>query len=235
MFSFQELTKILFLDIETVRCVKNFEDLSPAMQELWAGKAEQIKGEQSAEEKFYDRAAIYAEYGQIVCISCGFIYLKNQSPVLKLKSFYGGDESSLLKEFRQLMEEKFSDWQLCAHNGKEFDFPYLCRRMLIRQIALPRLLQLHNKKPWDFPLLDTMELWKFGDYKAYTKLELLCEVFGIPSPKTDMDGSKVGHTFWEEADYSKIVRYCEQDVIATAQLMMKYSLQPLIKVFENGN
>jgi 3'-5' exonuclease len=237
MFSQSEISRILFLDIETVRGSHSFEELSEPMQEMWALKSEtlKIKEESEAEpwtpeQKYTERAAIYAEFGRIVCISFGFIFWRNdQSPQLKVKSFYGTDEREILLQFKDLLEQKFNGWQLCAHNGREFDFPYICRRFLINQIPIPRLMQVQGKKPWELPYLDTMELWKFGDFKNYTKLELLCHVFGIPSPKTDMDGSQVGKVFWEEGDVKRIADYCAQDVIATAQLMLKYACMPLIE------
>lgn len=232
MFSKDEIAKILFLDIETVRGKASFWDLSEGMQAMWANKAQYIQtpdNEQTIEEKYYDRAGIFAEFGQIVCVSFGFIHWQNDTPTFRLKSFYSQDEKVILSELQELLDQKFADWKLCAHNGKEFDFPYLCRRFLINQIPIPRVLQIQGKKPWEVAHLDTMELWKFGDYKSYTKLELLCNVFGIPTPKDEMDGSMVSTVFYEEKDVAKIAKYCEKDVVATAQVFLKYCLLPVIE------
>ncbi|NJO02904.1 MAG: 3'-5' exonuclease [Bacteroidia bacterium] len=230
MFSSSEVSRILFLDIETVRGEKEFEGLSEEMQEMWIKKAESIKTpeEVSPQDKYDDRAGIYAEFGRIICISFGFVYWQDDQPLLRLKSFYGTDEAEILQAFKELLDNKFDGWKLCAHNGKEFDFPYLCRRYLINQIPLPRMLRVAGKKPWEIPFLDTMELWRFGDYKNYTRLELLCHIFGIPSPKDDVDGSQVGRIFWNENDSVRIARYCEKDVVATVQVLMKYCVLPLV-------
>lgn len=230
MFSKTELAKILFLDIETVRGKKHFEELPEGMKAMWEHKAKSIKTEeeQAIEEKYNDRAAIYAEFGKVVCISIGFVHWIEDVPHIKLKSFFGADEAQVLTDFGNLLNSKFKDWKLCAHNGKEFDFPYLCRRFLIHQIAIPKLLAVQGLKPWEVPFVDTMELWKFGDYKSYTKLELLCQVFDIPTPKDDMDGSMVGKVFWEENDAGRIAKYCEKDVIATIQVMMKFAFFDLV-------
>lgn len=241
MFTKETLSKMLFLDIETVRSHKSYQELSTGMQKMWEHKAESIKIKEeipenpwTPEQKFMERAAIYAEFGRVVCVSVGYILWEGEEPQIKVKSFYDVDEAKLLEQFKQMLESpRLQGWQLCAHNGKEFDFPYLCRRFLINKISLPRILQTQGKKPWETPFVDSMELWKFGDYKNYTKLELLCEVFGIPSPKSDMDGSMVGDVFWNEFDEERIARYCEQDVIATAQLLLAYSGMALVtdKIF----
>lgn len=233
-YSPKDISKVLFLDIETVRGHKTYEDLSPAMQKMWDHKAKSlIRGEDpepSPAEVFYDKAGIYAEFGKIVCISVGFVHWVAEKPHFRLKSFYGNDEKQLLQDFAKMLNTpNFRDWKLCAHNGKEFDYPYICRRMLIKQIPLPDLLDIQGKKPWEIPFLDTMELWKFGDWKAYTKLELLCAVFEIPTPKDDIDGSQVSQVFWEEDNVERIAIYCEKDVLATGQLFMKYNLQNLIE------
>jgi len=234
MFEPNFIKNILFLDIETVRGKKDFEELSETMQKMWFHKAKSIKTEEelSEKEKYLERAAIYSEFGQVVTISFGMIRWENGEAHLRVKSFFGEDESEVLKDFKKLLDEDlkaFPKLQLCAHNGKEFDFPYLSRRFLINQIPLPKILQTQGKKPWEVQHLDTMELWKFGDWKNFTKLELLCEVFGIPTPKGDIDGSQVGEVFWEEKDVERITRYCEKDVLAIAQLYLKYAILPIIK------
>ena len=223
-----DFSKILFLDIETASQHKDYGQLSERMQKLWDHKAEQIaKGDESATpELLYERAAIYAEFGKIICISVGFF----NDQRFRLKSFYGHDEKALLTEFATLLDRyyAFPDAQLCAHNGKEFDFPYIARRMLINGIKIPRVLQVAGKKPWETQFIDTMELWKFGDYKNYTSLDLLCAVLDIPTPKDDINGSEVGRVYWQENDLERIKTYCQKDVLAIAQLMRRYNYLPLI-------
>ena len=173
---------------------------------------------------YQSRAAIFAEFGKVVCISCGFIRYQDDKPHFKLKSFSGNDEQRLLADFAAMLNPftQKSERTLCAHNGKEFDFPYLGRRYLINGLPLPAILgEMQSKKPWEVRLLDTMQLWKFGDYKSFTSLDLLCAVFGVPSPKDDIDGSQVGRVFWVEQDYARIARYCERDVVATAQVLLR--------------
>lgn len=228
MFSKQEIADILFLDIETVRLTHTYEELPEGLMKMWEHKCEYLKGEETAEEKYYSQAGIYAEFGKIVCISCGFIKWEGDEPVFRVKSFCDEDEKALLLDFKNLLNGKAGEKRLCAHNGKEFDFPYLCRRYLINQLHLPKPLEIQNKKPWEITHLDTMELWKFGDKKAPTKLELLCNIFGIPTPKDDIDGSLVSQVFWSEKDLDRIARYCEKDVVATAQLLLKYAILPCI-------
>ncbi|MBW7847197.1 MAG: 3'-5' exonuclease [Bacteroidales bacterium] len=221
------LSKILFLDIETVSALPTYEQLDERMKKLWDRKASLIKTENMDKpEDLYSRAGIYAEFGKIIVISAGFF--KNNK--FRIKSFYGHDEKEILSEFAQLLERYYSDNDslLCAHNGKEFDFPYICRRMMVNRIKLPSILQIAGKRPWEVKHLDTMELWKFGDYKNYTSLELLTALFGIPTPKDDIDGSQVGKVYWEENDLERIKNYCQKDVLAIAQLMRCYVNQPLI-------
>lgn len=229
MFRQHQLENILFLDIETVSGSPTFHELDPRMQELWAHKSLKFrKGEEDTPEKLYtEKAAIQAEFGQIVCISCGYLKFDEKGQVqIVLKSFFGPEERTLLHEFGMMLDKYTTAKEgrlLCAHNGKEFDFPYMGRRYLIHGLPLPQALRVQGKKPWEVPFLDTMELWSFGDYKAYTSLDLLSAIFGIPSPKDDMDGSQVGKVFWQEKDYERIKFYCEKDVRTTAHLLMKMS------------
>jgi len=223
-----DFSKILFLDIETVSQEKDYEQLSERMQKLWSKKADQLNRDnpELSPADIYDRAAIYAEFGKIVCISVGFF----NGDRFRLKSFYGHDEKALLADFAEMLENYYSDYRsmICAHNGKEFDFPYIARRMLINGIQIPHILQVAGKKPWETPFLDTMELWKFGDYKTFTSLDLLCAVLDIPTPKDDINGSEVGRVYWEENDLERIKTYCQKDVLAVAQLMCRYNYLPLI-------
>ncbi|TKD65011.1 3'-5' exonuclease [Flavobacterium sp. ASW18X] len=224
------LDHILFLDIETVPEEAKFTTLSEEKQELWAHKTAYQRKEEITPEEFYERAGIWAEFGKIVCISVGYFVLKGEEPTFRVTSFHG-DEAKLLKEFKNLLNDHFNQARhvLCAHNGKEFDFPYIARRMLIHQISLPYKLDLFGKKPWEVPHLDTMELWKFGDYKHYTSLKLMANVLGIPSPKEDMDGSMVRGVFYEENDIDRIITYCELDVVTTAQVFLKLRCQDVLE------
>lgn len=223
------LEDILFLDIETVPENADFASLDDTKQQLWEQKSQyQRKDEYSAEE-FYDRAGIWAEFGKIICISVGFFNIKPNLRNFRIKSFHG-KEKNLLKEFKKLINEHYSRPKnlLCAHNGKEFDFPYIARRMLINGISLPYKLDLFGKKPWEVPHLDTMELWKFGDFKHYTSLKLLANVLGIPSPKEDMDGSMVRDVYYLESDLDRIIEYCELDVLTLAQVFLKLRNEELL-------
>ena len=224
-----KLENVLFLDIETVPAAKTYADFSPAMVSLWNHKAEWIAPKEATPGEKYERAGIYAEFGRIVCISVGY-FSGMTPPVLRIKSFSGHQEAAILKEFADLVGKYFSQEQscLCAHNWKEFDFPYISRRMVINQIPLPEKLNLHGMKKWEVMHLDTMELWRFGDYKNFTSLELLAEILNIPSPKGDITGKDVGRTYWEENDLERIVNYCQKDVITIAQIMRRYRYEPLI-------
>lgn len=222
MISKLNLENILFLDIETVPEVPCFSDLDLTKQDLWAHKSQYQRKEDESAEDFYERAGIWAEFGKIICISVGYFTFKGDIRNLRVTSFHG-DEISILKAFKNLLISHFSDPKhlLCAHNGKEFDFPYITRRMIINNIKLPYKLSLFGKKPWEVPHLDTLELWKFGDYKTYTSLKLLTHVLGIPSPKDDMDGSEVYRVYYEENGLDRIITYCEKDTIAVAQVLLR--------------
>ena len=229
MVGLEDIESLLFLDIETVPQFKSFDQLPQIDQELYESKTRYARRDEFTPAEFYDRAGIWAEFGKIVCISVG--YFTNKSGLeFRTRSFYG-DEKALLLEFSALLNEHFSKKQnlLCAHNGKEFDFPYIARRMLILGIALPDKLNLFGKKPWEVPHLDTLELWKFGDYKHFTSLKLLTRVLGIPSPKDDIDGSEVRDVFYNENDIERIATYCEKDVIAVAQIVLKLRNENLLK------
>ena len=222
-----QFSQVLFLDIETVSAHPKYDDLSERMKKLWEKKSQKIKkAETETAEELYPRAAIYAEFGKIIVISVGFL----NGNEFRLKSFYGDDEKILLQEFAELLNRhyNYADSMLCAHNGKEFDFPYIARRMILNGIELPLILQMAGKKPWEIKHLDTMELWKFGDYKNYTSLDLLTAIFDIPTPKDDIDGSMVGEVYWQQNDLERIKEYCQKDVLAIAQLMRRYLNEPLI-------
>jgi len=215
-----DLQNILVLDIETVPQYSSYDEVSPNMQKLWAAKTQYQRKDETPDD-FYERAGIWAEFGKIICISVG-IFTKEQPIGLRVKSFAGHEEKELLLQFKALLKKQPANMVLCAHNGKEFDFPYLCRRMLVNGVQLPAQLEISGKRPWEINHLDTMELWKFGDYKNYTSLSLLAEIFNIPTPKDDIDGSMVGHVYWNEDDLPRICTYCQKDVIATAQLIRRF-------------
>ena len=227
------LKNILFLDIETVAETKTFKELPERKQELWKKKSAFFReAEEKSAEELYERAGIYAEFGKVVTIAVG--YFSELDPELKLRitAFSGHDERQLLQEFAELLNSKhFSSKQtrLCAHNGKEFDFPYIARRMLVNGIELPKALQLSGKKPWEIPHLDTLELWKFGDYKHYTSLDLLASIFGIESSKDDIDGSQVNGIYYEQNDLDRVVKYCKKDVSVLVQVFLSLSQLPKLK------
>lgn len=216
------LPNILFLDIETVPQNEFFGDLVEETQELYAEKTQYQRKDEITPDEFYERAGIWAEFGKIICISVGYFTIKNAERQFRTKSIIG-DEKELLEEFNNLINTHFSNpaFVFCGHNIKEFDIPYLCRRMLINGIQIPEKLQLFGRKPWEIPHLDTLELWKFGDYKHYTSLKLLTHVLGIPSPKEDIDGSEVRNVYYNEKDINRISKYCERDVIAVAQVLLR--------------
>lgn len=220
-----ELRDILFLDIETVACTDNFRSLDERLQTQWERKAGFIKRDETLtdEELFHQRAGIYAEFGKIICIVVGKLYEKEPGTLgLKTKAFFDHDEKRLLTDFKTMLDKmEGGAVRLCAHNGKEFDFPYMSRRMLINGITLPAVLNIAGRKPWETPHLDTLELWKFGDYKHYTSLDLLAAIFNIPSSKNDMDGSKVNGVYYQDNNLEKIKNYCISDVVVLTQLYLK--------------
>lgn len=219
-----DVSNIVFLDIETVSQVGEFHTLDPDWQKLWEKKASALAKNGEDAETMYERAGIYAEFGKIICIGVGLLRPFGNGYKLRLKSFAGTDEKQVLKDFADMLNRHFhgNHFHLCAHNGKEFDFPYLARRMMVHGIALPNLLDTAGKKPWEVSHIDTMELWKFGDYKNFTSLNVLAHLFNIPTPKDDIDGSMVGEVFWKQNDLSRIAVYCQKDVITLARLFLKF-------------
>lgn len=223
------LGDLLFIDIETVSASADFESLDPRARELWERKAAYLCRDGETAESIYARASIYAEFGKIICISCGAFVQEEGRIKLRIKSFHGHDERQLLQEFSEmLLKGSRSIKRLCAHNGKEFDFPYIARRALVNGLPIPRLLDTAGKKPWEVPHLDTMELWRFGDFKHFTSLDLLTYIFQIPTPKEDIDGSQVGEVYWRDGDLDRIVAYCQKDVVATANLFLRYRSLPIV-------
>jgi len=223
------LNHILFLDIETVPEEAHFHSLDDEMKTLWEQKTQYQRKDDFSPEEFYDRAGIWAEFGKIVCVSVGYFVVKGDIRNFRVTSFFG-DEKKILRDFNNLLNNHFNQAQhiLCGHNAKEFDITFLARRMIINQIPIPNKLNLFGKKPWEIPHLDTLELWKFGDYKHFTSLKLMCKVLGIPSSKGDIDGSQVGHVYYVEKDIDRIVTYCEKDTIAVAQIFLRLRREDLL-------
>lgn len=218
------ICNILFLDIETVPQFSDYNKLAEKKRILWDKKSNNlIKNIEETAESIYNRAGIYAEFGKIVCISVGYILQSNYEYSIRIKSFYGDDEKLLLEQFINLLNNHFNKKEnlLCAHNGKEFDYPYIARRIIINNLEMPEILNTAGKKPWEVSHLDTMELWKFGDYKSYTSLELLCDILEVENPKDDIDGSQVCGVYWKENNIAKIVKYCQKDVISTIQVFLR--------------
>lgn len=226
------LEKILFLDIETVPEYKDYESVPEASKTFWERKASFLgRDDEDTAESLYQRAGIYAEFGKIICISVGFLTTSEGGErQLRLKSFFGKEEKIVLEDFTALLNKYYDDntHLLCAHNGKEFDFPYLARRILINGMKLPNMLDISGKKPWEVAHLDTMLMWKFGDFKHYTSLDLLANIFGIATSKGDIDGSDVARVYWEEDNLERIVEYCQKDVLTIVQLIMKFKGRPLL-------
>lgn len=224
---------ILFLDIETVPQYSSYNELPEDWRQLWDTKSNSLVKyhEGQTNETLYPRAGIYAEFGKIICISCGVLQGAADQRKIILKSFAGDDEKLLLSQFNEMLnkwatgEPKF----LCGHNGKEFDFPYLCRRMIINSIPIPAILNISGKKPWEVHHFDTLELWKFGDYKSFTSLNLLAHTLGIQTPKDDIDGSMVWEVYWKEKNLQRIVTYCQKDVVTVAQILLRMNDEALIK------
>ena len=224
-----KLENVLFLDIETIPIESDFNALDEEMKQLWEHKTQYQRKDEYTPEDFYDRAGIWAEFGKIVCISVGYFTFKSDVRTFRVTSYFG-DEKKILHDFNNLMNNHFCAPQhlLCGHNAKEFDFPFIARRMIINEIPICSKLNLFGKKPWEVPHLDTLELWKFGDYKHFTSLKLLTKILGIPSSKGDIDGSQVGHVYHVEKDIDRIVTYCEKDVIAVAQVFLRMRREELL-------
>jgi len=220
---------IIFLDIETVPVTASLDEMPESMQKLWDSKSNYFRSEGETAFDVWNRAAIYAEFGKIICISAGVITGTGPRK-MRIKSFFGHNETQLLSEFSSMLTRfrPEKEVNLCAHNGKEFDFPFIARRMIINRLPLPHILDIAGKKPWEVKLIDTMDMWKFGDYKHFTSLNLLTNILGIPSPKDDIDGSMVATVYWEEHNLKRIVTYCEKDVIAVAQVFLTFTGETMI-------
>ena len=230
MLSTVKFDNILFLDIETVPQYASPDEVPEPYKRLWEKKSSYFRKENETAADAYRRAGIYAEFGKVICLSTGMLGYRNQIPCFRIVSFSGDREEDILTGFKSLLEKiaHSRDMLLCAHNGKEFDFPFLARRFLVHGFDLPEILDLWGKKPWEIKHLDTMELWKFGDHKHYTSLELMAALFNIPSPKTDIDGSLVAEVYYQHKDLPRIVEYCQRDVITIAQIIRRFKGEPLL-------
>ncbi|OEK03254.1 3'-5' exonuclease [Roseivirga sp. 4D4] len=228
----KDIHNILFLDIETVPLYPTFDLLPDRFKTLWEKKSRFIKGaDQQTAEELYARGGIYAEFGKIITIAVGyFVSSGDEIKNFRIKAFANHDEKILLNKFSALINEHFNSkkLRLCAHNGKEFDFPYIGRRMLINEISIPEPLNLSGRKPWEVPHIDTMELWKFGDYKHFTSLDLLAALFDVDSSKDDIDGSQVYEVYYHEKNLERIAEYCKRDVMVLAQVFMRLNQMPLL-------
>ncbi len=222
---------IIFLDIETVSCFPDFETMPLLWQKNWQEKIKYSLPEGKTAAEFYElRAGVMAEFSKIVCISMGYL-MREEQLKLRVKSFYGHEECSILDSFVKTMEriEKHSrSWHFGGHNIKEFDIPFICRRLLANGKPIPAFMDFQNMKPWETNIVDSFQYWKFGDYKNYTSLNLLAAVLDIPSPKDDIDGSMVGSVYWKEKNIERIASYCQKDVVTVANVFLKFNNLPLL-------
>jgi len=234
METIKNFKNTLFIDIETVSGSENFSSISDKMKEFWVKKAKNLVNPAniSLEEMYFERAALYAEFGKIIVVGMGFLFVNKQGELsLKVKTIANADEKVLLQEFIAFINKTYKSRELTlvAHNGKEFDFPYLCRRMLANGLEIPKSLQLQGKKPWEIIHQDTMEMWKFGDRRSYSSLELLAELMGIEGAKIDLSGDRVNHVFYKEKDLDRIAAYCGDDVIIVAQLYLRFHFLHIVE------
>lgn len=228
----RDLSKVLFLDIETVPQTYDWKALDPRTAQLFSDKTryEQERQEKTAEQLYAERGGILAEFGKIICIGVGSLHKQDDVLALRVTSFHGDDEVAVLERFTELLNKHYNTEEhwLCGHNGKEFDFPWIARRCVVNRIRLPKLLDIAGLKPWEVGHLDTMNLWSFGDRKAYTSLALLTHILGIPTPKDDITGADVARVYYEDKDLERIAAYCRKDVVATAQLFLRLTGRDLI-------
>jgi 3'-5' exonuclease len=228
-----KLDNLLLIDIETVPQHPSFDLLSDTWKQLWEEKTQRSLPDFTTAAEFYpQRAGVMAEFAKIVCISIGYFTKQDNALQLRLKSFYGDDEKKLLQDFVSTvnqMEAKNNKWCFAGHNIKEFDIPFICRRLLINSLHIPAYLDFQNMKPWDTNMIDTFQYWRFGDYKNYTSLKLLAAALGVPSPKDDIDGSMVADVYWKEKNIERIATYCQKDVVTTGNIILRFKNMELIK------
>lgn len=226
------LKQLLFIDIETVPLQPQFEDLSKPMQQLFANKTKNYRTEATLPQLYTQKAGILAEFGKIVCIGLGYLTGKKENYQMRVTAIANTNEKKLLVTFLKLLNKSFNNinqFSFCGHNIKEFDIPYICRRILINALPLPEVLNISGLKPWEVNHIDTLNLWKFGDRKHFTSLNLLAHLLKVPTPKNDIDGSDVARVFWQNGDLARITKYCIKDVITVGQLMMRFKQMPLLE------
>lgn len=241
MLTPQELERLLFIDIETVPVAENFEDLTPVGQKYWRKRHDALyrldDDPPAAEDSFFERAGVFSEYAAVVCISCGYLkFDESGAPKPAFKTMFDTDEAALLREFADMIQSSVSGAggrkpfdRFCGHNIKEFDLPFLTRRCIIRNVLpLPDAMQLYGKKPWEITHVDTLEMWKFGDFKAFISLELLADSLGLDTSKQQLNGAEVGRTYWKDKDYDAIKTYCEADVRCTMEVLLRLAGQPCL-------
>lgn len=230
--SVRDLSKLLFIDIETVPQTYGFDQLDADTARLFSDKTryDQERSGRTPEQLWGDKGGILAEFGRIVCIGIGSLHKEGDAWHMRVTSYHGDNEYDLLTRFADLLGRHYNtdDHWLCAHNGKEFDFPWIARRCLVNRVPVPRILDIGGMKPWEVGHVDTMNLWSFGDRKAYTSLALLAHLLGIPTPKDDITGADVARVYYEEQDLERIAAYCRKDVVATAQLYLRLTGRELI-------
>lgn len=228
-----KLENILLIDIETVPQHPGFDLMSPEWQHLWEEKTQRSLPENTTAAGFYEqRAGVMAEFAKIVCISMGYFIKQGEQLQLRVKSFYGDDEKKILQDLISMLnqsEAKNNRWCFAGHNIKEFDIPFICRRLLVNGLPIPAYLDFQNMKPWETNTIDTFQFWRFGDYKNYTSLKLLAAALGVPSPKDDIDGSMVADVYWKEKNIERIVTYCQKDVLTVANIILRFKNLPLLK------
>lgn len=226
------IENLILIDIETVPAHPVFEEMTEDWQQLWREKVQRSLPENTSAEDFYgQRAGVMAEFAKVICISMGYFRKEGTSHQLRIKSFYGDDEKQLLQEFLttlQQVEMANNRWSFCGHNIREFDIPFICRRLLINGLLIPPYLDFQNMKPWETNMVDTFQYWRFGDYKNYTSLKLLAAALGVPSPKDDIDGSMVADVYWKEKNLQRIVTYCQKDVLTTGNIVLRFKNMPLL-------
>lgn len=227
------MTELLLLDIETVPCAASYAELDSGWQSLFCDKISKTVPEDfDPAQSYRKKAGILAEFGKIICISTAFFYEdENRQLSLKMKSISGNDEVEILRNFTDLCNKMYlhnRHFQFGGHNIKEFDIPFICRRLLINRLPLPEYLQLHDKKPWEVKMFDTLNWWKFGDNKNYVSLHLLANVLDIPTSKSDIDGSMVQDVYYRDHDLPRIVAYCQRDVVVTANVILRFRDLPLL-------
>jgi len=224
-----DINKLLFLDIETVGIEEDLDSLHitfPHLSKMWGEtgydycKRRYPNEDLYSNEMFIKKAALLPEFGKIVCASVGFISPNGQ---IKLDSFVG-DEKDILGNICELFNsvDKLG-FKICGHNIKNFDLPYIGKKMLVHGITLPKILPTYNDKPWETKVVDTKEVWGFNSYIGLSSLDLICASLDVESPKNgDLKGDLL-HQFYysEKKDINKIKEYCEKDVEATIKLVKK--------------